>query len=235
MSFFCFRHPGKKKAWTSVKLKDLHGWLAQQGFHVRQCTPGQETDEAFQDLEQGYYTIKAVPHYSLLVKKMELLDKQHTMTLDEYEAALKEKPSEVEVLVRKMDQAPDCYDPDIWGPFPEFLWVLCMKIPSQNQKVDAYDSYKTVFLCLSPTPNTKLGLKAPLSQLWMWKCGTRKKGNCNCSRLLGSGPHVVTMTNFVFCYETYPHKCDEGGKLYDTNNPDQKQVLLKNMRGFLKG
>ena len=131
LRYFMYCFTGKNKDWTPVKLKDLLGWLAARGFNVRQCQPGQEFNEAFQDLEQGCYAVKAVPHYSLLVKKMELLEKQHNMTAQEYEAALKEKPSDVIVLVRKMDRAPSQWDESIWGPFPEFLWVLCMYIPSQ--------------------------------------------------------------------------------------------------------
>ena len=196
-----FRYPGKQKAWDRVKLKDLRGWLAKKGFNLKQCTPGIETVEAFQDLEEGSFSIKQVPHYSLLVKKMELLTKrkQAGMSMEEYEKALQEKPSDIEVLVRKMDKPPLDYDESIWGPFPPFLYVLCLQFPSQNQKVEAEASWNTCFLFLSNTPNTKLDLKPPLDQLWMWYCGTRKAAKCSCSRLNGSGMYLINQINFSRC------------------------------------
>ena len=52
--------------WTPVALGNLKNWLAGQGFPLRQCPNDERTANAFMDLEEGAFSAKQVPHYSLL-------------------------------------------------------------------------------------------------------------------------------------------------------------------------
>ena len=121
------------------------------------------------------------------------------MTKAEFEAALEEKPSDTEVLVRIMDKAPDGYDEEVWGRFPSQLIVIAVRVPSQNHRIDDKQSWKTVFLYLSREPNGKIRLHHLFSQLWHWKCTNPRGRADNCSRINGLGPHVLTVVCMVFC------------------------------------
>ena len=50
---------------------------------------------------------------------MEIYLSKAEMTQAEYFEALKQKPSGVKILCRKMTEPPDEYDSDIWGPWPK--------------------------------------------------------------------------------------------------------------------
>lgn len=53
--------------WTPVALRNLKNWLATQGFPIYPLPDDQRTVDAFMDLEEGAFSAKQVPHYSLLV------------------------------------------------------------------------------------------------------------------------------------------------------------------------
>ena len=50
---------------------------------------------------------------------MEIYLSKAKMTQAEYLEALKQKPSGVKILCRKMTHPPEEYDPEIWGPWPK--------------------------------------------------------------------------------------------------------------------
>ena len=53
--------------WTPVALRNLKNWLATQGFPLYPLPHDQRTVDALMDLEEGAFSAKQVPHYSLLV------------------------------------------------------------------------------------------------------------------------------------------------------------------------
>ena len=121
--------------WTPVALKDVRNWLAGQGFPLNPCPDDERTVEAMCDLELGAFSAKQVPHYSLLVRKMEIYLSKQEMTQAEYFEALKQKPSNVKILCRKMSEPPDEYDPHIWGPWPEGGMMVSKKGRAVIQKL----------------------------------------------------------------------------------------------------
>ena len=50
---------------------------------------------------------------------MEIYLSKAKMTQAEYLEALKQKPSGVKILCRKMTHPPEEYDTEIWGPWPK--------------------------------------------------------------------------------------------------------------------
>ena len=149
----------------------------------------------------GAFSANNVPAYSTLIKHAELNERRKTipMTTEEFEAALKEKPTDTEVLVRTMDKPPDGYDEEIWGKFPSQLIVIAVRVPSQNHRIDDKQSWKTVFLFLSTEANGKIKLHPHFHKLWMWKCVNPRGRVDHCSRINGLGPHVLTVVCMVFC------------------------------------
>ena len=107
------------------------------------------------------------------------------MTDEEYELALKSKPDTWEVLVRKIDKKFDGFDEKIWGKFPTYLLCICLRVPSQNYKVEYKQGWKTVFIFLSPEPNEVTRFHKLLRQLYMWKCVNPRGRKDNCSRVNG--------------------------------------------------
>ena len=182
-------YPRKSKTsdWDSVPLIQIWDHLQSMGLTLNiMSSPSQENIDALHDLELGNFLIFQVQHFSMLIKKMEIRNQKITIkNQKEYLKLLREKPSQVEIKVRRMTKAPDQWDSETFGPFPESMIVVVMKIPSQNQKVSNKRAYKNVWLFLSDEPNQKLNLHEPLKQLRGWKCTNTNGRPDLCDRQAG--------------------------------------------------
>ena len=207
---FTKKWPGRsRKGWTTTTIKELPNCLEQEfNFKLDKLTPSDEVTAALHDLEEGIvinkyswmypvsectlfsgsFSQQNVPYYSALVRQAELIQKKKemaAMTEEQYQAALDEKPSDWECLVRKIESAPEGYQESIWGKFPSYLLCIAFRCPSQNQRVEVKQAWKTVFIFLAPEANEKTHFHRLFRQLWMWKCVNPRGRPDNCSRING--------------------------------------------------
>ena len=224
--FEVHHYPKANAGFTPVKIKDIWTHLDSLGFPLRKLKKEQESLDALADLELGQFLLHQVPGFSLLIRKMELVDTwKDRQSSREYKELLKQKPSEAVIMVRKMTERPADYNEELYGEWPS-SGVICMalRVPSQNQRPNNDKYYKTAWLFLSEEPNTKLQLKTPLKQLFSWKCTNKMKRIDLCDRMAGMGTHTFTFLMVILAYDWYTHQESKYPVFFDTYSPEFERI-----------
>ena len=165
------------------------------GITLGQNGNSREVVEAYYDFLCGSEPLNQVPYYLLLMRKAELLDKQHTYkSRAELAADWLNLPETTIVQYQLMPRRPKKWC-DSWGIFPEDtggLLIVWITIPGSNANIGDASTYKKVMLAFSNTPNSVLNLRPPLRNLFWYKCVSKNPSRDCCNRAAGSGVHVLT-------------------------------------------
>ena len=224
--FSVHHYPSANEGFTPVKIKDIWNHLDSMGFPLRKLKKEQASLDALTDLELGQFLLHQVPGFSLLIRKMELVETwKDQQSSREYKELLKQKPSEAIIMVQKMTERPVDYNEDLFGEWPiDGVICLALRVPSQNQRPNNKKYYKTAWLFLSESANTKLQLKAPLKQLFSWKCTNRMNRIDLCDRMAGMGTHTFTFLMILLAYDWYTHQESKYPVFFDTYSPEFERI-----------
>jgi hypothetical protein len=120
---------------------------------------------------------------------------------------------------------PDGWDEQQDGRWPDDgVFIIRMRLPSANRSIKSRANDKRPVLLIASQPMEHLGLTGVLRHIIGWKCSSGRGIPDICSRLCGSGAHVLAMVYILMCPWFHKHVLKKI-PLGDPSNPRGLQPL----------